>query len=205
MSAAETKRPLTDHLGELTQAIVAAGTRARALDVERRQIRDRLAQVTEEITEAYAVGDDDQAEKLSRARTKLETGSVRDADEKLAGAQRALARAQADRTTFITDNVDGMIEERTPDALAVAKAAEDAAVEIARVQARWQGEHAEVSELLRTAGRSTSDLPLFPEALASIVRDARRAGGTHVPPPLPRRPEPAARSTLAHDTKEAVA
>jgi hypothetical protein len=43
-----------------------------------------------------------------------------------------------------------------------------------------------VAGLLRTAGRDTGALPVFPERLAGLVRDARRAGGSDVPAPLPR-------------------
>jgi hypothetical protein len=43
----------------------------------------------------------------------------------------------------------------------------------------------EAAALLRLAGRDTRDLPRFPELLANLVRDARRAGGVGVPTPLP--------------------
>ncbi len=42
-----------------------------------------------------------------------------------------------------------------------------------------------MAALLRVAGRDPSVLPRFPELLANLSRDARRAGGVGVPAPLP--------------------
>jgi hypothetical protein len=183
------KRPLGAELAQLGQNIAAAKQRARTVDLEHRQVRAQLAESTEAITEAYADGDEAKASKLSAARARLETGSVRDADEKLAGAQRAVVRAEADRTTFAVENVDGLLAERASDADAVAKAVEDAVAELGQAHARWNATATDTSSLLRLAGRNTGTVPRFPDALEAIVRDARRAGGVDVPLPLPRAQE----------------
>ena len=42
-----------------------------------------------------------------------------------------------------------------------------------------------MAALLREAGRDLSALPRFPEQLANLAREARRAAGVSVPPPIP--------------------
>jgi hypothetical protein len=67
-----------------------------------------------------------------------------------------------------------------PEAVAAARAVE----QFGHAYGQWQAVAAEIVGLLRLAGGDTS-LPAFPERLASLVRDARRADGVQVPPPIP--------------------
>jgi len=108
-----------------------------------------------------------------------------EADEKLAGARRALARTEADRTTFATENIDSLISERQPDATAAALTVEAAVAQLGEVQGRWNEVEADVASLLRLAGQSTADIPKFADALTTLMRDARRASHVGVPAPLP--------------------
>jgi hypothetical protein len=81
--------------------------------------------------------------------------------------------------------VDALIAEREPDARAAAAAVEQAVEQLGRAYAQWSGVESDVAALLRLAGRNAGTLPRFPELLANLVRDARRAGGVDVPLPLP--------------------
>lgn len=180
-------RPLSERLGALDEAVVAARVRAREMEDAQRQVAAKVAEVTEGIVEAHAVGDDATAAKLSKERGKLEQSAVREADEKLAGAKRAVTRAQAEVTAFATANVLGLLIERRPDAERVARAAEDAVERLRTAHAEWHAVSQEVANLLLLAGEQSSSLPSFPAQLEELVRQARRAGGVGVPEPLPSR------------------
>ena len=66
---------------------------------------------------------------------------------------------------------------------AAAEAVEQAVADLARAKARWDAVQADAVSLLRTAGASTAGLPSFPNRLADLVLDARRADGIDCPPP----------------------
>jgi hypothetical protein len=143
-----------------------------------------IAQLTDAVADAYA-DDEAQAAKASKQRAALELGSLRNAEERLEGAKRAVTKAEAERGLFAAENVDGLIDEREPDARGVAAAVEQAVEQLGRAYVQWTGVESDVAALLRVAGRNSGTLPRFPELLANLVRDARRAGGVEVPLPLP--------------------
>lgn len=192
-------RPLSERLEALNDAVVAAKARAREMEDAQRAVHEKVAEATEAIVEAHAVGDDATAAKVSKQRARLEQGAVREAEEKLAGAKRAVARAEAEVTTFATENLMGLLRERQPDAEAVARATEKAIAQLGRAHAEWHGVANGVAALLRTAGEKSGAMPSFPAQLEDLVRDARRAGGVGVPEPLPARVAVAATITPEHD------
>jgi hypothetical protein len=79
----------------------------------------------------------------------------------------------------------GLIAELAPPARAAARGVEEAVEQLGKAHAAWHAAEAECIGLLRLAGRDSRDMPAFPERLADLVRDARRAGRVGVPAPLP--------------------
>lgn len=179
------KMPLSDRLGELSAAVPAAKRRERECDMAFRDVTANVAHLRDAILDAHADGDEQRAAKASKERAKLEGGALRDAEERLEGAKRAVSRAEAERGVFAAENIDGLLIERGSDAMAVAKAAEGALERLGEAHAAWGAMEQEIGGLLRLAGRDTRDLARFPEPLANLVRDARRIGGVRVPAPLP--------------------
>jgi hypothetical protein len=179
------KTPLSARLAALGEALVSAKQRERERELEHRRVEAEIARLTDAVADAYAANDEAKAAKASKQRAALEQGSLREAEERLEGARRAAQRADVERATFAAENIDGLLAERQVDALAVARAVEDAVEDLGHAHARWNGVESEVSGLLRLAGRDTRDVPAFPEPLAALVRDARRSGGVEVPPPFP--------------------
>ena len=82
-------------------------------------------------------------------------------------------------------NIEGLLRERHPSARAAVKAVAASVAALGQAQGKWNQVQADVAALLRLAGQNTGTLPRFPETLATLVRDARRAGGVAVLPPLP--------------------
>jgi hypothetical protein len=185
MTPRKQDRPLTARLAQLGAALVATKQRERERVLEHRRVAGEIAQLTDAVADAFADDDEARAAKASKQRASLEQGGLREAEERLEGARRAARRADVERAAFAAENIDGLIAERRGDALAVARAVEDAVAELGQAHARWNGVESEVAALLRLAGRDTRDVPTFPERLATLVRDARRADGLQVPAPLP--------------------
>jgi hypothetical protein len=179
------KTPLSDRLAELSAAVPVANQHARALELEHRRVVAEIARLTDAIADAYADGDDARAAKAITQRATLETGSLREAEERLEGARRAVSRAESERGMFAREHTEALIAERRPDAVAAAEAVEAAIEQLGDAHARWQAVAAEVAGLLRLAGRDSRDMPTFPARLTDLVRDARRAGGVGVPAPVP--------------------
>lgn len=184
------ERPLSDRLAALGEAMTAAKQRERECELEHRRVDAEIAQLTDAIADAYADNDEARAAKASKQRASLEDGSLREAEERLEGARRAVQRADVERATFAAENIDGLLAERQGDALAVARAVENAVEDLGQAHAAWNGVESDVAGLLRLAGRDTRDVPTFPDPLANLVRDARRAGGVGVPAPLPQALQP---------------
>lgn len=179
-------RPLSARLHKLGAALVAAKQRQQERELEHRRVAAEIAQLTDAIADAYADNDEARAAKASKQRASLEQGTLREAEERLEGAGLAVQRADVERSAFAVESIDALIAEREPDARAVAQAVEDAVERLGQAQAAWNAVEADVAALLRLAGKNTGELPPFPEALATLVRDARRAAGVDVPTPLPR-------------------
>ncbi len=184
-------RRLTSKLTALGQAIVAAKARVRDCDLAHRKVAADVARLTDAVLEAHAVGADDRAAVASKQRAALESTTLRDAAERLEGAKLAVTRAEADRGLFARENVDRLLAEWAPESSAVAQAVEDAVEQLGQAHSRWNAVEAELLALLRLAGRNTGNTTRFPEALATLIRDAKREGGAGVPAPGPsRHPQP---------------
>jgi hypothetical protein len=179
-------RPLSERLAELTDAITTASTRAREIGLEQERVVAKVAEIGEEIVEAHAAGDDVNAAKLSKQRARLETTDVREAGERVEGAQRAVQRAEVERSTFAAENADQLLRERKPEADGAAEAVQEALEALEQARRRWDAVQSDHATILRFAGRSTEGLPQFPQALQELTRHARRAGQLDVPTPARR-------------------
>jgi chromosome segregation ATPase len=179
-------RPLSTQLTELTEAIATASTRHREMQLEQERVTAKVAQISDEIVECHAAGDDVKAAKLSKTRARLETTDVREAGERVEGAQRAVQRAEVERSTFAAETIDQLLAERRPDAEEAARAVEEAIASLAAAQRQWDAVQSDHAAILRFAGRSTEGLPAFPQALHDLTRHARRAGQLDVPTPARR-------------------
>ena len=147
------KRPLSARLAELGEAVPAAQRRARECEIAHRKVVAEIAQLTDAVTDAYADGDEPRAAKASKQRAALEQGSLREAEERLEGAKRAVAKAEAERGLLAAENVDGLIAERQPDARAAAQAVEDAVEQLGRAHAAWSGRSSRQRRRPASAGR----------------------------------------------------
>ena len=176
---------MSDRLSALSAAVTAAKERARAMELEHGQVVAMIAAARDGIVEAHAVGDDAAVARLSKDREQLEGGAIRDAEERLEGARVAVSRAEVEVSTYAASNIEGLLRERHPSARAAVKAVAASVAALGQAQGKWDTVQADVAALLRLAGQNTGSLPRFPETLATLVRDARRAGGVDVPAPLP--------------------
>jgi hypothetical protein len=183
VTADKQDRPLSERLAELTAAIATASTRAREIGLEQERVVAKVAEIGEAIVESHAEGDDARAAKLSKERARLEVSDVRETGERLEGAQRAVQRAEVERSTFAAENTDGLLAERRPDAKEAAEAVRSAVAALAEAQKHWDAVQSDTAMVLRLAGRSTEGLPAFPAALQELTRNARRAGQVDVPTP----------------------
>jgi hypothetical protein len=130
MTARKQDRPLSARLDKLGAALVAAKQRERECELGHRRVAAEIAQLTDAIADAYADNDEARAAKASTQRASLEQGRLREAEERLQGARRAAQRADVERATFAAGTIDGLIAEREVDALAAARAVEDAVEEL---------------------------------------------------------------------------
>jgi len=177
-------RPLSARLALLGDSVAGAKVHVREITGEREAAKAEVERLGEARVEAFASADETLAEKIQDERLRAEA-TVLDFAERVAGAERAADRAQAKRAEFAADNFTAILEERTPDALAATSAVRDAIEALVRAQREWEGFAADVVALQRAAALPTGTVPTFPEPLAALARDARRAGGTTVPAPLP--------------------
>ena len=134
--------------------------------------------------EAFAAQDDTAADKLAVDRAEAER-VVSEFAERLEGARRATHRADVELSTFAASNLAALLSERVPQAQAAVGAVTQALEALTSAHSSWLAVETESMRLLRLAGHDTRDQPRFPERLAELVRDARRAGDEIVPLPLP--------------------
>lgn len=185
MSAGEKMRPLSARLAELEEAVPAAKRREHECETAHRKIAAEIAQLGDVIADAYADNNEARAAKASKQRAALEQGSLREHEERLEGARRAVQRADAERGLYTRENIVGLLAEELPDAVAAAQDVERDVLRLGTSYGQWSGVATRISSLLRLAGRDTRDMPSFPAELEQLVRDARRAAGVNVPPPVP--------------------
>jgi hypothetical protein len=91
------KRPLSARLDKLGADLVAANHRVRDCEVAHRRAEADGARLRDAVVDAHADGDEARAAKASQERDKAESGTLRDAEERLEGARRALQRADVER------------------------------------------------------------------------------------------------------------
>ena len=167
----------------------AHGEAMAALDALEQEQRERVKAQADELcelmVEAFASGEDEKAAKLQARRAKAEQAAAGPWAERIAGAERAATRAQAERDGFIAMNYAGLVRERAPGAHGAARRLEDALRELIEARQAWQSEAREQVELTRAVGnldgRSIAELGPLDE----LVRRARPLIGS-VPAPLPR-------------------
>ena len=192
------KKTLNEQLVELGQAVADAKVRAREVRSRFDDARAEVERIGEARVEAFAAGDEGLAAKLQAERGKAEA-TVLDLQERLAGAERGVQRAEVERAQFATHYCDAILAERLPDAQAAVGAVKDAVGRFVTAKDGWQQIGADTRSLLRLAGRSTAHVPTFPERLAELARDAKRAGDVDVPLPVPGVPRTAAAVVVPED------
>ena len=111
--------------------------------------------------EAFAAGDGAVAGKLQGDRETAEAAAAGVA-EKLAGAQRAQGRAEADRVQYAKDNIDALLREVAPDAQQVAARVEEALVDLARAREEWGQQEPRSPRWLEATHRPERDPHLEP-------------------------------------------
>jgi hypothetical protein len=77
---------------------------------------------------------------------------LQEAQERLEGSKRAVAKVEAERGLYAAEHVDRLITERSADATAVVAAAEDAIEHLAPAQARWNAVEADMVALFAARG-----------------------------------------------------
>jgi hypothetical protein len=116
--------PALDRLAELRAAAVAARTRVREIEGQQAAAKAAADEARERLVKAYSVADELRATEL----VKVENAAVRAAaepwDARLAGAKRAVQRAEAEREGFISASYEHLVRERTPSAVAAAEGLE---------------------------------------------------------------------------------
>jgi hypothetical protein len=192
--------PLHDRLAELRDAIVTAKRRAREVELEHQAAQAEVERIGEARVEAFAAGDEPLADDLQAERVSAEQ-AVRDFAERVAGAERAVQHAEAEHARFARANLGGLLAERTEDARKVAADVEAAVQALQAAHRNWNAMDTEVGALFGLAEVRTHRAT-FPQALENLVRDARRASGVSVPPPLPDAPR--VLSAPEHDPDPAV-
>lgn len=108
------KTPNLDQLAEHEQRVGAARAK---VDETKRRARHAEAEATrlrELLTEAFASDDQAQVEKLTRAKAKADARAAEPWVERIAGAERATARVQAEVDGWRIENFRGLLDEAPP-------------------------------------------------------------------------------------------
>jgi chromosome segregation ATPase len=176
--------PLLERLTQLDAEITEIRHKPREVQAEANHATSEAERIREELTEAYASGDKTAEAKLTRAKGKAEARAAEPWPERIAGAERAANRLRSQRDGWVNENVNALLTEVAPDAMAAAEniAATIAALETARK--RWHAVEQRVLDLVKPTHISAQDVPGL-EAFDQHVRDLRR-GYSEIPPPLPR-------------------
>ncbi len=197
------RKSLDEQLAALGRAVTASKARAREVRDQHHASKVEVERLTESRVEAFAAGDERLADKLLAERQAAEA-TVREFEERVAGAERAAQRAEAEQAQFATHNCDALFTERGPAADAAVGAVKDAVGQLVAAKQAWDGIAAATAVLLRFAGRSTADIPSFPAQIGDLAKDARRAGAVDVPRPVPGVPRSAARVVAVDHPDPAV-
>jgi len=179
------KRPLSMRLADLDEALAAAHVRVREVKTRHAAAAAKAVELREAQVEAFATGNETAAKKLQAQRDKAEAEATGPWPERVAGAERAVQRADAERVTYAMENYEGLIGERQPDAATAVDAVRDALTSLRDAHQAWHAVEQDVAALIALAGHDASRMPRFPGQLEDLVRDARRARGLDVPAPLP--------------------
>ena len=105
------KKSLNDQLADLGQAVADAKVRAREARSQYDDAKGEVGRIGEARVEAFAAGDERLAAKLQAERGHAEA-TVLDCRERLAGAERAVQHAEAERAQFATHHCDAICAER---------------------------------------------------------------------------------------------
>ena len=174
---------LLDELRERDGQVAAAKARVRKVENEAAAARTEAAEARDALVEAYADGDETQAAKLVKAQAKADTRAAEPWDARREGADRAARRMQAERDSWIGENVVALMGELEPRARAATQAivAAGEALEAARLQ--WHGVAQEVERLLCVSPDSDARTPMV-DPVDRAIRDALRATA-EMPLPMP--------------------
>ena len=175
---------MSDRLEELREEATAAAGRVHQVRAEQQAVKAEAEALREQVTEAFASGEDNKATKLQARRLKAEQAAAGPWVERVAGSERALARAQAERDGFVATNYFGLVQERAPAAHRAARRIEDALRALVEARTEWHAEEREQLALTRAVGHLDGrSIPGLGEA-DELAKVAQRLIGA-VPVPLP--------------------
>jgi hypothetical protein len=179
-------RPLHAALAERDERVASARQYARELVAQEQAANAAADDAREQLTEAFASGDEKAVGVLTKAKATAEASAGEPWAERKAGAERAAARAQSDRDAWATANISGLLSEMQADADAAVAgftAAVDA-LELARRE--WHRVERAVLDLRRVVpGANGRDVPGI-ESIDQAVKDLRRAVDASLMAPMPR-------------------
>jgi hypothetical protein len=178
------KTPLLDRLAELREEAAAASGREKQVRAERQAVIAEAASLREQVTEAYASGDDDRAARLHAKRVKADEAAAGPWAERIAGAERAMRRAEAERDAFVSGHYAQLVKERAPMAHRAVRRIEGALRELVEARHEWHVEEREQIALTRAVGNLDGRAIPGLGGADELAKLAQRVVGS-VPAPLP--------------------
>jgi len=173
-----------DHLAKLNSELAEARARPRQIETEWSEAKAKAAAIREALVEAFASGASELEQKLTRAMPKAQARADEPWTERIAGAERAANRLRSQRDNWINENIDALLTEVAPDAMAAAENISTAIAAIEAARKQWHSVEQQVLGLVKATRIDAQDVPGL-EAFDQHVRDLRR-GYSEIPPPLPR-------------------
>jgi chromosome segregation ATPase len=174
---------MRDQLAALDAEIAAAHARVAEIRAEAEHVCTEAARLSEALTEAYAEGATRQANKIAGEKAKAESAAAEPWRERIAGAERAAARKQAERDTWVGHNLHDLLIEMAPDADAAADGITAAVAALEQARMSWHAIESQVGALLAVAPGRNQRVPQI-DHVDTAIRDVRRAIDG-LPRPLP--------------------
>jgi hypothetical protein len=193
------RKTMLAQLAEREEDVLVARAKVDETKQRARHAEAEAARLREALVEAFATDDQPQVAKLTRAVDKAEARAAEPWPERIAGAERAANRAQAEVDGWRIQNVRELLDEIAPDADAAAEGVMARVAELEEARRHWHQVSGRVSALIRDAGIGrTPNLDGPDAAIRALRRDLGR-----VPLPLPHM---AAVATVApeHDPDKGV-
>jgi ribosomal protein L24 len=180
---AKPKTPHLDKLNQLAEARAQAALRVREIEQQQQTAIAGEAALREQKVEAHAQLDDGLATEI---KAQIDTAKVDlvDIADRVAGAQRALRRAQVEHDAYGQTNYRALVDERAPGARAIADDIHATIARLIELDRAWYRESSEQSNLRQLLGNPQA--ALIPDLhVHQMIRDLGRATADGVEAPLP--------------------